>query len=68
MPFEAITKEYEVRDDETIGELQERMKKDLDVQWWYAPALHQNGRTFSEDAKLREAKFDVQKPLVFAIQ
>ena len=66
MPFMAISKEYELREDETVRELKERVQKDLNMFVRLGPALQQDGRTLSEDANLREANFDVQRPLVFA--
>ena len=63
MPCKATTKEYGVRENETVGELRERVAKD--ISWWACTtALLQDGRELSGAVTLREV--DVQQPLVYA--
>ena len=65
MPFQSDTKEYEVREDETVGDLKERLEKDLDISWRpWTTALLQDGRKLSDAVTLEEV--DVQKLLVFS--
>ena len=64
MPFKATTKEYEVREDETVGELRDRVKKDLDILWLWRTALLQGGEKLWDAVTLGEV--DVQQPLVYA--
>ena len=63
MPFTSDTREYEVREDETIRELREMVNNDLDMSWLLRTALLQDGRELSDAVTLGEV--DVQKPLVF---
>ena len=66
VPFKDITKEYEVGEDESVGELNNRVREDLDVYWELVSALQQDGRELSDDAKLGKAKLDPERTLVFA--
>ena len=66
IPFKAMIKEYEVRENETVRELLWRAYRDLDIVSRRQQALLQDGRKLPDAAKLREANFDVTRPVVFA--
>ena len=67
VPFkDVISKEYKVREDETVGQLRESVEKDLDISWPSGTTLLQDGRKLSDDAKWNEANIDVKRPMVFA--
>ena len=67
VPFkDVISKEYEVREDETVGQLRKSVEKDLDISWPSDTTLLQDGRKLSDDTKLNEANIDVKRPMIFA--
>ena len=66
MPFKATKKEYEVREDETVGELREKVEKQLDISWTWGAALIQDSRKLSDSVKLGQANVDFHRPLVYA--
>ena len=66
MPCKTITKEYEVREDETVRELRERVRKDLEISWLLRTALLQDGRKLPDAVTLGEDTVDINKPLVYA--
>ena len=64
MLFKSNTREYEVRENETVRQLRQRVERDLDISvWWQTTALLQDGRELSDAVTLGEV--DLQKPLVF---
>ena len=66
MPFKATKKEYEVREDETVGELREKVEKQLDISWTWGAALIQDSRELLYAVILGEAHVDFHRPLMYA--
>ena len=67
VPFkDVISKEYEVREDETVGQLRKSVEKVLDISSSRGTALLQDGNELPDDAKLNEANIDAKRPVVFA--
>ena len=68
MTYRGQTSEYEVREDETVRKLKQRVEKDLNVSarsGWYSSEMLQDGVKLAATLKLGEAGFDVTKPLHF---
>ena len=61
----AITKEYEVQEDETVEQLKRRVMRHMRIFWSWASALKQDDTELSDAVKLREANYDARRPLVF---
>ena len=63
VPFRHTTKEYVMSEYNTVGELKESIREDLDVDRFWSLEVRQDGRELPDDAKFGEANFDLGKPL-----
>ena len=71
MTFRGSTTEYQVREDEAVRSLMERVRKDVNVQRWWLNSqtmLQQDGKELSASAKLGSAKFNAKRPVEFHLK
>ena len=55
-----------MRENDTVGELREKVEKQLDISWTWGAALIQDSRELSDAVKLGEANIDFHRPLMYA--